>query len=52
MLSFLSVKVYILFNPIRTGGEGGVFHQDRGFLPITLEAIKVGSRNFVTFPKL
>ena len=26
-------------NPIRTGGGGGVFHQARGFLPITLEVI-------------
>ena len=34
-------------NPIRTGGGGGggggggVFHQVRGFLPITFEVIKV-----------
>ena len=33
-------------NPIRTGEGGG------GFLPITLEVIKVGSRNLVTFPKI
>ena len=37
------------FNPIRTGG---IFHQARGFLPITLEIIKVYSRNLVTFPKI
>ena len=36
-------------NPIRTGG---VFHQARGFLPITLEIIKVHSRNLLTFPKM
>ena len=29
----------------------GVFHQIRVFLPITLEVIKVHSRNLVTFPK-
>ena len=28
------------------------FHQARGFLPITLEVIKVHIRNFVTFPKI
>ena len=43
-------------NPIKTGGGGGgrgrVFHHARGFLPITLEVIKVHSRNLVTFPKL
>ena len=40
------------FNLIRTGGGGGggVFHQAQGFLPITLEVIKVHSRNLVTFP--
>ena len=46
----------IRVNPVRTGGGGGgvcVFHQVRGFfLPITLEVIKVHSRNFVTFPKI
>ena len=36
-------------NPIRIGG-GGVFHQARGFLPITLEVIKIHSRTLVTFP--
>ena len=40
------------FSPIRTFGGGGVFHQDRGFLPITLEIIKVHSQNLVTFPKI
>ena len=39
-------------NPIRTGGGEGVFHQFRGFLPITLEVIKVQSRKLVTFPKI
>ena len=33
-------------------GGGGVFHQVRGFLPITLEVIKVNSQNLVTFPKI
>ena len=37
------------FNPIRTGG-GGVLHQTHGFLPITLEVIKIQSRNLLTFP--
>ena len=40
------------FNPITTGGGGGVFHQVRGFLPITLEVIKLHSQNSVTFPKI
>ena len=38
------------FNPIRTGGGGGgVSHQARGFLPITLDVIKVHSQNVVYF---
>ena len=47
-------KGSFLFNPIRTGGGGGgggCFHQFRGYLPITLEAIKVHSRNVVNFLK-
>ena len=39
-----------IFNPRRTGG--GVFHQARGFLPITLEVIKLHSRNLVTLRKI
>ena len=38
---------------IRTGGGGGVFSTRlEVFLPITLEVIKVYSRNLVTFPKI
>ena len=38
-------------NPRKTRG-GDVFHQARGFLTITLEVIKVHSRNLLTFPKI
>ena len=41
---------WVQVNPIRTGG-GGVSNQARGFLPITLEVIKLHSRNLVTFLK-
>ena len=41
-------EVHNDFNPMRTGG---VFHQAQGFLPITLEVIKVHSPNLLTFPK-
>ena len=37
------IDIHFIVNPIRTWGEGGVFHQVRGFLPITLEVIKVHS---------
>ena len=37
-------------NPLRTeGGGGGVFHQARGFLPITLKEINAQSRLFLKF---
>ena len=52
MFTFLGEKAKLVteaVNPIRTGG---VFHQARGFLPITLEVIKVQSQNLVTFPKI
>ena len=40
-------QFFFLVNPIRTGG----FPAGSRFLPITLEVIKVHSRNLVTFPK-
>ena len=46
----------ITLNPIKNGrgggGGGDVFHHPRGFLPITLEVIKLLTRNLVTFPKI
>ena len=33
-------------------GLGGVFHQARGFLPITSEIIKLPYRKLMTFPKI
>ena len=47
----LHTEKKLVFNPVRTG-EGGVFQQAQGFLPITLEVIKLHSRNLVTFPKI
>ena len=54
LLKFLvNLTLLKYVNPIRTGGGGGgVFHQARGFLPITLEVMKVDSRNLVTFPRI
>ena len=39
-------------DPLILLGLGGVFHQARGFLPITLEAIRVRSRNLMNVPKI
>ena len=36
---------------LKEGGEG-VFHKAQGFWAITLEVIRVNSRNLVTFPKI
>ena len=56
--AFRSIKPFVL-SGINKGvltlqglGGGGVFHQARDFVPITLEDIKVRSRNLVTFPIL
>ena len=40
------------FNPIRTGGGGGVSTRLEVFLPITFKVINLHSRNLVTFPKI
>ena len=50
--SLMSGNCKRFINPVRTGGGGGVFHQVRGLLPITLDVINVRSRNLVTFPKI
>ena len=44
----------VLFNlnPTRTGGVEVLSTTPQGFLPITFEAMKLRTRNFVTFPKL
>ena len=46
----LQLKIMV-FNPIKDWGEG-VFDQARGFLPITLEVIKVHRRNLVIIPRI
>ena len=46
------MKYQTAIRDLNPKGLRGVFHQARGFLPITLEVIKVHSQNLMNFPKI